>query len=131
MPTQTPTTWSADRLRAIAEADDLHVAPFRKDGEPPGTPTWVWNVAVDGNLYVRAYHGTNSRWYQAALRERTGQIRAAGETHDIAFEPTHGSINDRIDEAYRAKYAGSPSLAPMVSERARSATVNVSPRETA
>jgi hypothetical protein len=22
-----------------------------------GTPTWIWSVAVDGALYVRAYNG--------------------------------------------------------------------------
>ncbi len=26
------TTWSKDELRKIAEADDLHIAPFREDG---------------------------------------------------------------------------------------------------
>jgi len=40
-------TWSQDTLRKIAEADDLHIAPFREDGETYGTPTWIWSVAVD------------------------------------------------------------------------------------
>jgi hypothetical protein len=35
-------TWSQDTLRKIAEADDLHIAPFREDGETYGTPTWIW-----------------------------------------------------------------------------------------
>ena len=131
MPTHPPTAWPADRLRAIAEADDLHIAPFREDGETTGTPTWIWNVAVGGDLYVRAYHGTDSSWYQAALRERAGQIEAAGQTDDVTFEPVDGPVGDRIDEAYRAKYAGSPYLAPMISARARSATVKITPRETA
>jgi hypothetical protein len=46
-------------------------------------------------------------------------------TKDIVFEPVDGSINDRIDEAYRAKCAGSPYLKPMIGARARSATVRV------
>ena len=52
-------------------------------------------------------------------------------TLDVAFEPVDGSINDRIDEAYRGKYGGSPYLAPMISERARSATVRIAPRDSA
>jgi hypothetical protein len=48
-------------------------------------------------------------------------------TKDVLFEPVDGSINDRIDEAYRLKYAGSPYLKPMIGARARSATVLVRP----
>ena len=49
--------WPADELRRIAEADDLHIAPFREDGVTYGTPTWIWSVAVNGQLYARAYNG--------------------------------------------------------------------------
>jgi hypothetical protein len=68
-------TWSSDELRRIAETDDLHISPFREDGVADGTPAWIWSVAVDGGLYVRAYNGQNSQWYQAALRQRAGRIR--------------------------------------------------------
>jgi hypothetical protein len=110
--------WHKDELRRIAEADDLHVAPFREDGKTYGTPTWVWSVAVDGALYVRAYNGKNSRWYQAAVRQKSGRISAAGLTKEVAFEPADGPINDRIDEAYRTKYHDSPYLRPMIGTRA-------------
>ena len=123
-------TWSKDELRRIAEADDLHIAPFREDGKTYGTPTWIWSVAVDGDLYVRAYNGRDSRWYQAAVRQRTGRITAAGMTKEVTFEPVDGPINDLIDDAYRAKYHRSPYLKPMIGARARSATVKVMPRKT-
>jgi len=121
--------WSKDELRRIAETDDLHVAPFREDGVTYGTPTWIWSVAVAGALYVRAYNGRKSRWYQAALRQKAGRIIAAGMTREVAFEPVDGRVNDRIDDAYRKKYAGSPYLDPMIGARARSATVKVVPRQ--
>ena len=121
-------TWSKDELSKIAEADDLHIAPFRGDGATYGTPTWIWSVAVDGVLYVRAYNGQDSRWYKAAMRQEAGRIVAAGMTKEVAFEPVDGAINDRIDDAYRAKYRGRPYLAPMIGARARSATVRVTPR---
>ena len=84
---------------------------------------------VDDDLYVRAYNGTSSRWYQAALRQKAGRITAAGMTKEVAFEPVEGAINDRIDDAYRAKYKGSPYLSPMIGAHARAATVRIMPRE--
>jgi hypothetical protein len=97
-------TWSQDELRKIGEADDLHISPFREDGMTYGTPTWIWSVVIGNDLYARAQRGT--------------------------FEPVDGPINDRIDEAYRAKYGSSEYLSPMIGARARSATVKVMPRET-
>lgn len=124
----TQSNWSADELSRIIKADDLKVSPFREDGVTYGTPTWIWCVEVDGNLYVRAYHGKASSWYKAAVREKAGRIIAAGMTREVAFEGIDGDINERIDQAYRAKYASSPYLADMVSERARGATVKISPK---
>ncbi|WP_321792535.1 DUF2255 family protein [Burkholderia pyrrocinia] len=121
-------TWSADELHRIVDADDLKIAPFRDDGKTPGTPTWIWCVAVDGELYVRAYNGRLSRWYQAALRQRAGKIIAAGMTKDVTFEPVDGEINASIDDAYRAKYNASPYLRPMIDAGARAATVKVVPQ---
>lgn len=121
--------WSKFELRKIAEADDLHIAPFREDGKTYGTPTWIWSVAVDDHLYVRGYNGKNSTWYQAAIKQKAGKIIAAGMTKGVAFEPVEGNINDRVDEAYRKKYDGSPYLAPMIGTRARSATIRIIPRE--
>ncbi len=122
-------TWSKDELRKIAETDDLHISPFRKDGGTYGTPTWIWSVAVDGALYVRAYNGRNSRWYQAAVRQKAGRITAAGMTKEVTFEPVDGPLNDLIDEAYRVKYGGSSYLRPMIGPRARSATVKIMPHD--
>jgi hypothetical protein len=119
--------WSEDELRKIAEADDLRVSPFREDGLTYGTPTWIWSVAVEGALYARAYNGRSSRWYGAAIRQRAGRIAAAGLTKEVAFAPVNGPLNDRIDDAYSAKYRGSPYLSPMVGARARAATVEITP----
>lgn len=126
----TTTKWSKDELLKIAETDGLHISPFREDGVTYGTPTWVWSVAVDDALYVRAYHGQNTSWYQSALRQKAGRVMAAGLTKEVTFEPVHGSINDLIDDACRAKYRGSPYLSPMIGVRARAATVKVMPHET-
>jgi hypothetical protein len=118
------TRWPANDLRKIAEADGLHVTPFREDGVTYRTPTWIWSVAVNGELYVRAYNGKKSRW----CRQRAGRIMTDGMICDVHFEPANGPVNDRIDDAYRTKYAGSSYLNAMIGERARVATVRITPR---
>jgi hypothetical protein len=55
--------WSKDELHRIAEADDLPISPLREDRVTYGTPTWIWSVAIDDALYLRAYNGQKSRWY--------------------------------------------------------------------
>jgi hypothetical protein len=121
-------TWRKEELARIAAADDLHVSPFRDDGKTYGTPTWIWSVVVDDALYVRAYNGHNSRWYKSAMKQKAGRITAAGMTKEVSFDAVDGEINDRIDDAYRAKYKGSEYLNPMIGTRARSATVKVTPK---
>lgn len=120
-------TWKKDELNKIAETDDFHISPFREDGKTYGTPTWIWSVVVDNELYVRAYNGQSSRWYQAAKRQKAGRITAAGIVKEVTFESVDSPINDRIDDAYRTKYKGSPYLEPMIGARARGATVKVLP----
>ncbi|MGA7880232.1 MAG: DUF2255 family protein [Terrimicrobiaceae bacterium] len=111
--------WLKEELRKIVEADDLHISPFREDGLTFGTLTWIWSVAVGDALNVRAYNGQSSRWYQAAARQKAGRITAAGMTKEVSFEPVDGPITDLIDDAYRAKYRGSPYLSSMINARAR------------
>lgn len=115
-------------LDKIDKANDLHIAPFRGDGVTFGTPTWIWSVAVDGQLYVRAYNGINSRWYKSAMTQKAGKIEAAGMEKKVRFEAVNDStLNDKIDKAYRGKYSGSPYLNSMISDRVTAATVKILP----
>ena len=61
-----------------------------------------------------ALNGQNSRWYQAAVRQKGGRIIAAGMKREVTFEPADGSINDLMDDAYGRKYRDSPYLRPMI-----------------
>jgi hypothetical protein len=78
-------SWSKEELRRIAETDDLQISPFREDGVTYGTPTWIWSVVVDGKVYVRAFNGKNSSWYQAATKQRAGRMTAGGLTKEVTF----------------------------------------------
>lgn len=119
--------WTTEELQQIANTDDLHISPLRGDGLTYGTPSWIWSVVVDGGLYVRAYHGTNFRWYRAAMNQKAGRITAAGLSKEVNFAPADDSIQAQIDDAYRAKCAGSPYLAPMIGPSPRQATVKITP----
>lgn len=114
-----------EEIQKIAENDDFHIAPFREDGKTYGTLTWIWSVMVDHKLFVRAYNGTNSRWYKSAMSQKAGKIKAAGMEKKVRFEPVSGNINEKIDDAYRKKYSDSPYMPPMISDRAKAATVRV------
>ncbi len=117
--------WDKDEIKLIDETDDLHISPFRADGITYGTPTWIWSVVFNDELFVRAYNGINSSWYKSAIKQKAGRIIAAGMTKEIMFELVEGDINDRIDEAYKIKYKGSLSLNSMISIRSRSATLKL------
>jgi hypothetical protein len=121
-------TWTPDTIAAIAASDDLHVSPFRADGTTYGTPTWIWSVVVDGDLYVRAYNGRRSRWYRSAVEQGAGRITVAGADHEVTFEAIGPDLNGRIDAAYETKYAGSQYLPPMLQDGPTSATVRIRPR---
>jgi hypothetical protein len=125
MATSSSKTLSTADIRKIAGEDDLHIAPFRDDGKTYGTLTWIWSVSVDNALYVRAYHGIKSRWYQAAIKQKAGKIQAAGMTKKVRFRSVGGEINDLIDEAYKIKYKGSPFVKAMTSEKVREATIRI------
>ncbi|PMD85293.1 hypothetical protein BWI97_26740 [Siphonobacter sp. BAB-5405] len=117
----------AQELQLIDQADDLKISPLRADGVSFGTPTWIWSVVVDGNLYVRAYNGKSSSWYRSAVQMQIGRIHAAGKVTDVTFETVSRNLDAAIDQAYAAKYTGSPYLAPMLSERTKQATIRILP----
>jgi hypothetical protein len=124
------TAWPAGALARITATDDLHIAPYRADGETTGTLTWIWSVVVDGRLFVRAWNGTQGRWYRSAIAQRAGKITAAGQEHEVEFAPiSDPELNARIDQAYREKYAGSPYLPPMVAAGPKAATVEITRRD--
>jgi hypothetical protein len=87
-------------------------------------------VVIDGRLFVRAWNGKRSRWYGSAMTQHAGRIIAAGQTHEVEFRPCDQALNERIDAAYRTKYAGSPYLPPMIVAGPREATVEITSRAT-
>ena len=111
-------SWNEDDLRAIAESHDLYISPFREDGTTYGTPTLVWPLVVDGEVYVRAANGQQSSWYVAALSQKAGRIRVGGQDHEVTFEPAGDETAPAIDAAYEEKYPGQLSCPDHAGRRA-------------
>ncbi|MGR6974803.1 DUF2255 family protein [Streptomyces cynarae] len=61
-------------------------------------------VLVSGELYVRAYRGVRSRWYQAAQKHSHGRIRVGAVTRDVLLATRDTMPDYEIDAAYRSKY---------------------------
>jgi len=119
--------WTTKQLNEFATADDMHVSPFYADGKTYGTPTWIWSVVVGNHLYVRAWNGQQSRWYQSAKQQRAGRIQLANQTFEVTYTPvtTDDQLTAAINQAYATKYAGSPYLPPMLAAGPISATVRL------
>lgn len=125
------TTWTSDELNKIGTAEELEIAPRRRDGTLRN-PVTIWVVRLGDDLYVRSYRGRGGAWFRGAQVHHEGRIRAGGVEKDVTFvEETDPGINDQIDAAYRTKYQRYPQyVAPMVTAEARSTTIKLVPRST-
>lgn len=79
-------------------------------------------------IFVRAYSGIRSKWYQAALSQQAGKILAIGQEFDVLFaKPSDPELESKIDQAYLKKYSGSSYVSAMTGIRARAATIEILP----
>jgi hypothetical protein len=120
--------WTNDELKKIGNAEELRIATLRKDGTLR-KKVIIWVVRVDDDLYVRSVNGREGVWFSGLLTRHEGHIWASGVEQDVTFaEESDPAINDRIDDAYRAKYGRYPQyVAPMVIPKARKATIKLVP----
>jgi len=121
--------WTEEELQAIFKDDDLYISIPNEDGTMH-KPTWIWIVQAGDDLYSRGYNGVDARWYKSAKREKQGHISVGGVEKDVRFEfPTDEETLDKVDQGYHEKYKDSSYVPPMVSQKAREATVRILPDE--
>jgi hypothetical protein len=95
-----------DTLDLLDESVEVDMVTPRRDGSLSKRPIWV--VVVDDSPYVRSYRGPSGAWYKRALADGRAVIEVAGQSIEAAAEPEHGEeINERVSDAFRAKYAES------------------------
>jgi hypothetical protein len=123
------TAWKSDELAKIGAAEEMQIAPLRRDGTP-GKPVTVWVVRHGDDLYVRSVRGHSAHWFRGTQERHAGRIRAGGVQQDVTFVDVPDVIHDEVDAAYRAKYrryAGSI-LNSVLTPEARSTTIKLVPR---
>jgi len=119
--------WTAGELDRIGEADELRIAPRRKDGTL-GRAVPIWVVRVGDELYVRSWRGDGGRWYRAARAGREGHVSAGGVSKDVALLDADDQVNDAVDAAFREKYGRYTGyVEPMVAPQARATTLRLAP----
>jgi hypothetical protein len=69
--------WTGDELDKIGTADELEIAPLRRDGTQRN-PVTIWVVRLNDDVYVRSYKGSGGSWFRAAQARHEGRIRAGG-----------------------------------------------------
>lgn len=97
------TIWNDDELHAIAGADELQIAPLRRNGQLR-RPTPIWVVRVGDDLYVRAAYGANKGWHGVARTSHQARISAGGLSKDVAVDDANPAVLEHVDAAYRQKY---------------------------
>jgi hypothetical protein len=114
------TGWTPGELDELARASSLRL----RAGQQPGPEVELGMVLAGGELYVRAYRGPQSAWFQAARDAGRGRIRAGSVARDVLLVPVPGSA-DAIDTAYEAKYGAGSTL--VAGPQAQAATIRIDP----
>jgi hypothetical protein len=95
--------WTEDELRRIGGADELEIAPVRRDGTR-SAPRPIWVVRVRDGLYVRAAYGAGSGWHRIAQASGWARVSAGGVDKDVTVKDADVGVLDAVDGAYREKY---------------------------
>jgi hypothetical protein len=122
--------WTPDEVDRIGRAEELELAPQRRDGSLRD-PVTIWVVRDGDDLYVRSIHGRTGVWFRSAQARHRGHIRSGGIDKDVAFvADTDPAVNKRIDEGYRNKYRryGPDIIGSVVNPGSRAATIKLVPR---
>ena len=119
--------WTHDQLKSFSKANDMRISPFYPDGKTYGTPTHIWSVVVENNLYSRPYSGT--KWYKSAITQKAGKIHLAGKDYKVKFAAANGNptLNKKINQAYQNKYQGDMAVPTMISAENANHTVRIDP----
>jgi hypothetical protein len=126
----TTTAWDETDLAQIDRRDEVHISSLRPDGTLTSSRI-IWAVSLDGRVYVRSVNGPDAAWYRSTRSRHEGQLTVGRLVKDVTMldvEPTD-SIQERIDGAYRAKYAAYPGpVARITADQARATTLELAPR---
>ena len=121
--------WSEEQIAALGHANSLVLTINDPSSGASTINVELGMVIAEDDLYVRAYRGQESGWYQAAIAGGQGQIEVGDESIDVVFtaaDPADDGLHDEIDSAYRNKYGANAQL--VTDATARAATLRIAQR---
>ena len=117
--------WTTEQLQNIADTDDLEISSRRGDGTLSPRIT-IWVVQVGDDLYFRSVFGPDASWFRALRNRGSGRVWSGNVEQDVRFEGADGTSEDRIDDAYRAKFgADNPDTWNIIAPHTRATTTRV------
>jgi hypothetical protein len=123
--------WTADELTRMGRAEEVEIAPVRRDGTLR-KPVTVWVVRHGDDLYVRSVRGRDGAWFRGVQEAHEGRIRAGRVEKDVTFVEAGHDADEEIDAAYGQKYRryAGRILNSVLTPEARAATIKVVPGST-
>ena len=122
-------SWTADDLRRIGDAQELEIAPVRRNGDLRRRTT-IWAVRAGEDVYVRAAYGADSGWYGVARASGRARIWAGGVERAVSIEDADNSVLDAVDAGYREKYGQYASIVDSINNAEhRATTLRLVPQE--
>lgn len=119
--------WKDEELADIGAADELRIAPLRRDSTLQ-RPRIIWVIRHGDDVYVRSVNGPDGAWFRGVEATHAGHVSAGGVDADVVFEDADHDLDDAIDEEYRRKYGRSSSAVDHItSPNTRSTTIRLVP----
>lgn len=118
--------WTKEEIAAFDQAQTLQNRPLNPDQQTFEEDNPVWEVTVDGKLFIRGAKGVNdTKWYQAGVKNG-GQIGVNGQNYQVKYIPvTDQATIGKVTAAYQSKYNGQYPIDLMVSDNVAAATVEL------
>ena len=96
-------SWTEEDLHAVDAADELSIAPVKRDGSLRAF-TVIWAVHVGDAVFARAAYGPRTGWHRVARAGGAARARVGRVERDVTVEDADPGVYDAVDAAYRAKY---------------------------
>jgi len=113
-------------LRQLDRDREVQVRARRRDGSTTDVPIWI--VTVEDKPYVRSYLAERGAWYRRARSEGRLTLVAGGRAVPAAVEPVEGGdLNQRVSDAFIAKYGTGGPARTMVSPEVAATTLRLVP----
>jgi hypothetical protein len=95
------TTWTTDELKKIGTADELEIAPLRRD-RTQRNPVSIWVVRLNDDLYVRSYKGRAGRG--SAPARRGTKVRFARAASKKTSHSSRNRSRHECQDRYRVRH---------------------------